>query len=300
MLGRSVAVEHKFEDGKGRQFRVNVYRSDTKTHMEHMAFRRMLENFEKQWLQWKPTAKAAECPLLKSRWLKYFKGPHKPGTALEPDHEAIDQATRYFGFFSNITTMPCTAQEAIEIYGTRDLIEKTFKAGKSTADMTVVRSHREDTTEDRFIISFVAMTILSRLYDLMKESETVDDGNGNVKILESLALDKSFEELKNHLEGICKIFDGRDGRRGPGATEKQHDIAIRMGFLDLYSIRHCRTGCRGRTSRCRFSDALDASENIHYGSSLLEKHLFQAQYWQCLIPLQRTQHLTQHQTFALK
>ena len=58
-----------------------VYRSDTKTHMEHMAFRRMLENFEKQWLQWKPTAKVAECPLLKSRWLKYFKGSHKPGTA---------------------------------------------------------------------------------------------------------------------------------------------------------------------------------------------------------------------------
>lgn len=233
--GRSVAVEHKFEDGKERQVWVHVYRSDTKTHMEHMAFRRMLENFEKQWLQWKSTAKAPECPLLKSRWLKFFKGSKQPGTALEPDHEAIDLATRYFGFFCNITTMPCTAQEAIEIYGTRDLIEKTFKAGKSTADMSVVRSHREDTAEGRFIISFVAMTILSRLYALMKKSVTIADNKGNLKTLEPLAQDMSFNELKNYLEGIYMIFDGRGGRRWSEVTKKQHNIALRMGFPDLYT-----------------------------------------------------------------
>ncbi len=130
--------------------------------------------------------------------------------------------------------MPCTAQEAIEIYGTRDLIEKTFKAGKSTADMSVVRSHRENTAEGKFIISFVAMTILSRLYALMKESVTVDDGNG-MKILEPLAQDMSFEELKNHLEGIYMIFDGRGGRRWSEVSKKQHNIVLRMGFPDLYT-----------------------------------------------------------------
>ena len=233
--GRSVAVKHKFEDGKERQFWVHVYRSDTKTHMEHMAFRCMLENFEKQWLQWKPTAKARECPLLKSHWLKFFKGIKKPGTALEPDHEAIDLATRYFGFFCNVTTMHCTAQEAIEIYGTRDLIEKTFKAGKNSADMSVVRSHREDTAEGRFIISFVAMTILSRLYALMKKSVTIADSKGQLKTLEPLARDMSFNELKNYLEGIYIIFDGRGGRRWSEVTKKQHNIALRMGFPDLYT-----------------------------------------------------------------
>ena len=233
--GRSVAVERKFEDGKQRRFWVHVYRSDTKTHMEHMAFRRMLENFEKQWLQYKPTDKTQECPLLKSPWLKFFKGTKEPGAALEQDHQAIDLATRYFGFFCNITTMPCTAQEAIEIYGTRDLIEKTFKAGKSSADMSVVRSHREDTAEGRFIISFVAMTILSRLYALMKKSVTVADSKGNPKTLEPLARDMSLNELKNHLEGIYMIFDGHGGRRWSEVTKKQHNIALRMGFPDLFT-----------------------------------------------------------------
>ena len=86
---------------------------------------------------------------------------------------------------------PSACQEAIEIYGTRDLIEKTFKAGKSTADMSVVRSHREDTAEGRFIISFAAMTILSRLYALMKKSVTIADNKGNLKTLEPLAQDMS-------------------------------------------------------------------------------------------------------------
>ena len=193
-----------------------------------------VENFEKQWVQYKPTDKTQEYPLLKSRWLKFFKGLNDPGTELEPDHLATDLATRYFGLFCNITTMPCTAQEVIEIYGTRDLIEKTFKAGKSTAYMSVVRSHREDTAEGRFIISFVAMTILSRLYALMKKSVTVADSKGNLKTLEPLSQDMSFNELKNYLR---RSIDGLKRVALIGCHPRnfcaQNDVflGVRVGFF---------------------------------------------------------------------
>ena len=101
--------------------------------------------------------------------------------------------------------------------------------------MSAVRSHREDTTEGRFIISFAAMTILSRLYALMKKSVTIADSKGKLKTLEPLARDMSFNELKNYLESIYMIFDGRGGRRWSEVTKKQHNIALRMGFPDLFT-----------------------------------------------------------------
>lgn len=36
----------------------------------------------------------------------------------------------------------------------------------------------------------------------------------------------SFNELKNYLESIYMIFDGRGGRRWSEVTEKQHNIAL--------------------------------------------------------------------------
>ena len=101
--------------------------------------------------------------------------------------------------------------------------------------MSVVRSHRGDTTEGRFIISFAAMTIVNRLYAFMKKSVTIADSKGKLKTLEPLARDMSFNELKNYLESIYMIFDGRGGRRWSEVTKKQHNIALRMGFPDLYA-----------------------------------------------------------------
>ena len=102
--------------------------------------------------------------------------------------------------------------------------------------MSVVRSHREDTAEGRFIISFAAMTILSRLYALMKKSVTIADNKGNLKTLAPPpGAGYEFYELKNYLEGIYMIFDGRGGRRWSQVTKKQHNIALRMGFPDLYT-----------------------------------------------------------------
>ena len=48
------------------------------------------------------------------------------------------------------------------------LIEKSFKGGKTNIELDVVRAHGEATMEGRFIIGFAAMSILNRLYVLMK------------------------------------------------------------------------------------------------------------------------------------
>ena len=48
-------------------------------------------------------------------------------------------------------------------------LKKSFKGGKTNIELDVVRAHGEATMEGRFIIGFAAMSILNRLYVLMKQ-----------------------------------------------------------------------------------------------------------------------------------
>lgn len=228
--GKTIPVEPKFEDGKTRKLWVHVYRSDSKSEQENTAFYEGFEAFERQWNSWRPgrnkNETAENCPLLKSPWMRYFKRDEEvPGkTQLTQDDAAIDAATRYFSIFCNVTTMECTAKETIKTYRARDLIEKTFKGGKTNFELGVIRSHDDDTMEGRFIIGFVALTILSNLYYRMKSQDSLSRARGSEKAL-TLAEEMTFSELKNRLATPRIIFD-KDGKgHWLEVTKRQHEIA---------------------------------------------------------------------------
>lgn len=237
--GKTIAVEPTFEDGKKRRLWVHVYRTDGKAEQENSAFYEGLEAFEKQWIHWRPRKgkdeNAENCALRKSLWMKYFeKDKGIPGQApLVQNDAAIDAATRYFGIFCNVTTMECTAKETLSTYRARDLIEKTFKGGKTNFELGVIRSHDDDTMEGRFIIGFVALTILSNLYYRMKSQDSIVKTGGEKKAL-TLAEEMTFNELKNRFMTPRIIFD-KDGKgHWLEVTKRQHEIAARLGFPDLY------------------------------------------------------------------
>ena len=238
--GWTVPVHPGFEDGGNRKLWVHVYRSDSKSHTENTAFYDELESFQKEWLRWRPNHEgdsSETCPLLKSRWMKYFKpGIGIPGrTPLEQDNDAVDAATRYFGIFCNVTTMECSAREAMTTYRVRDLIEKSFKGGKTNIELDVVRAHGEATMEGRFIIGFAAMSILNRLYVLMKQ-KTYTETKSGLKEMPALADEMTFNELKNRLATPRVIFDRNGVGRWLEVTKRQHGIAARLGFPDLYTM----------------------------------------------------------------
>lgn len=236
--GWTVPVQPKFEDGIERHLWVHVYRSDSKAHIENTAFYQDLEQFQNDWMRWEPKSgdeNESNCALRRSRWMKYFKaGVGIPGKApLEQDDEAIDMATRYFGVFCNVTTMPCTAREAMATYRARDLIEKAFKGGKTNIEFDVVRSHNENTMEGRFIVGFVALSILTQLYARMKKASSIPTKNG-VKEMPPLSEEMSFNEMKNRLSTPRVIYNADGKGHWLEVTNRQHMIAARLGFPDLY------------------------------------------------------------------
>ena len=235
VFGVTVPVKPKFDDGVERELWVHVFRSDSKSSIETQAFFTDLEDFESQWKNWDDDAHTGVCPLLKSRKLAYYREPAGlPGQSiLERDNEKINEAIRYFGFFCDVTTMPAKATEVYGNYCARDLIEKAFRSGKSDVEMNVARAHSDLTLEGRFLISFVALTILTDFHRRMN-LKTTRIVKGKAVVDRPLGDEMTLKEIRNYLGSIRLINDGRGNRIWQEVTVKQHNIARRLGFPDLY------------------------------------------------------------------
>lgn len=173
--------------------------------------------------------------MLNSRKLIYYRTPTGlPGnSALERDNEKINEAIRYFGFFCDVSTMPARATEVYNNYCARDLIEKAFRSGKSDVEMNVARVHSDVTLEGRFLISFVALTILTDLHRRMKQ-KTTRIVKGKAVVDRPIGDEMTLKEIHNYLGSIRLINDGRGNRVWQEVTVRQHNITRRLGFPDLY------------------------------------------------------------------
>ena len=235
VFGVTVPVKPKFDDSVERELWVHVFRSDSKSSIETQAFFTDLEDFESQWKNWDDDAHTGVCPLLKSRKLAYYRVPTGlPGqSTLERDNEKINDAIRYFGFFCDVTTMPAKAREVYDNYCARDLIEKAFRSGKSDVEMSVARAHSDLTLEGRFLISFVALTILTDFHRRMNQ-KTTRIVKGKAVVDRPLGDEMTLKEIRNYLGSIRLINDGRGNRIWQEVTKRQHEIARRLGFPNLY------------------------------------------------------------------
>ena len=235
VFGVTVPVKPKFEDGVERELWVHVFRSDSKSSTETQAFFADLEDFESQWKNWDDDAHTGACPLLNSRKLTYYRTPTGlPGkSTLERNNEKINEAIRYFGFFCDVSTMPARATEVYDNYCARDLIEEAFRSGKSDVEMNVARAHSDVTLEGRFLISFVALTILTDFHRRMKQ-KTTRIVKGKAVVDRPIGDEMTLKEIRNYLSSIRLINDGRGNRIWQEVTVRQHNIARRLGFPDLY------------------------------------------------------------------
>lgn len=234
--GATIPCEPAFKDGKKRKVWLHAYRSDEKSRLENDCFFETLDKFESDWMAWKPGDGLEESPLLNSPLLGLYKaGTGFPGRELpERDHDRIDERIRYFGLFCNVTTMECTAREALGAYQARDLIEKTFKGGKSGAGMDVVRAHSDEVMEGRFIVGFAAMTILSRIYQQMSKPTSAKGKGGTEKTVRPIGEEITFNLLKNKLSTPRVVFGSNGEARWQEVTKAQHEIAGRLGYPNLY------------------------------------------------------------------
>ena len=97
----------------------------------------------------------------------------------------------------------------------------------------MARAHSDVTLEGRFLISFVALTILTDFHRRMKQ-KTTRIVKGKAIVDRPIGDEMTLKEIRNYLSSIRLINDGRGNRIWQEVTVRQHNIARRLGFPDLY------------------------------------------------------------------
>ena len=83
--------------------------------------------------------------------------------------DVINREIRLCGYFVIVTSAKMTAEEALVLYKSRDVSEKTFRADKSYLGAHCERVYSNEAIDTKIFISFVATIIRSRIYTLLKD-----------------------------------------------------------------------------------------------------------------------------------
>lgn len=148
------------------------------------------------------------------------------------DADALNEHTRNFGFFANVSLEKMTSAEAFAIYKGRDGIEKCFESGKMGFGLGTARAHRQDTMEGRFVVAFVALSILAELKYQLSKRRTFEDRRKK-DILERAY---SVADVLDITAGTTINYGDMTKQHWTGGLLKEHRrLCVACGFdEDLY------------------------------------------------------------------
>jgi transposase len=129
--------------------------------------------------------------------------------------EAVKQAKRYFGFFTLLSYEKMTSIATLELYRSKDLIEKAFCNLKDRLNFRRTSVSSESSLDGKMFIQFVALIYLSYIKKKMQEKKMFKNYT-ITQLLDKLDLIECFEQT------------GKKLRVGE-VLEKQKMIYIEMG-----------------------------------------------------------------------
>ena len=105
------------------------------------------------------------------------------------------------GYFVIITSEKMTAEEALNLYKSRDDSEKTFRGDKSYLGARCERVYTEESQDTKIFIGFVATIIPNRIYTLLKDEAGRMDKKQNYMIVPAALKDLEKIELLKGADG---------------------------------------------------------------------------------------------------
>lgn len=192
-------------DEKDRYF--HIYYNDRKRSAEQEQLEekidRMAELLEKQ--QGKV---GYECP---SALCHYFdpiyhtQGELKTFMYAREKQDVIDREIQLCGYFIIITSEKMTAEEALELYKSRDGSEKLFRGDKSYLGNKSFRVHSSESVANKIFIEFVALIIRNRFYVYLKEQMRKSGKKGNYMTVPAALKELEKIEMIRQTDGNYRL-----------------------------------------------------------------------------------------------
>ena len=117
----------------------------------------------------------------------------------------IEEELSMCGYFCIITSAEMTAQEAIELYKSRDASEKLFRADKSFLGNKSMRIYSGNALEGKMLIAFVALILRNRMYTKLKDEE--ENLNNRTNFMNVPAAIRELEKIEmiRQADGVYRL-----------------------------------------------------------------------------------------------
>jgi transposase len=197
---------------ESRRMYVHIYYNDQLATDEKMRFNKMLDGLEEEILSGKRKEDNEKA------YAKYFDITHTPvrGIKAKPKQAAIDEAGKNHGFFILLSNGVKDPVEALNIYRSKDVIEKAFSDLKNRLSMRRTMVSSEENMEGKLFLQFIGLIYLLYVKQAMDKAG----------LFKNYTMQEMFDELD-----VIEKFSQPGGAAYHGEiTDKQIKLYEKLGF----------------------------------------------------------------------
>ena len=111
-------------------------------------------------------------PALKNDFKRYLK---LKGANITIKQKVLKKELENSGWLVIISNCESNVESVINIYRTKDVIEKAFNRIKNSLNFNRLRVHREDTMEGKILVGFLALIVISHIHKIMSSKNLYKD-----------------------------------------------------------------------------------------------------------------------------
>jgi len=173
IYGKTIKAKLFADDKKSRHF--HLFHSTALQHAQRSSLELELEKMGKMLEKYR--MKPVQLPDTYEQYFElYYNEQNNVLVHWKERADVIEQELSLCGYFSIVTSEKMSAQDAMELYRSRDASEKLFRSDKTFLGNRSLRTYSQQSAEAKIFIEFVALIIRNRFYTLLKdETERMDN-----------------------------------------------------------------------------------------------------------------------------
>jgi transposase len=154
-----------------RRLYLHLFYNDQRATDDRTAFNKMLDVLEEE------IASGKRVPEHERSYAKYYDIAETAakGVKITPKDDAISETERNYGYFALLSNGIKDPLEALEVYRSRDMIEKAFGNLKERLNLRRTSVSSEENLDGKMFVQFVALIILSYIRKAMHENNLLSE-----------------------------------------------------------------------------------------------------------------------------
>jgi len=119
--------------------------------------------------------------------------------------DVIQTELSLYGYFSIVTSEKMSAQDAMDLYKSRDSSEKLFRSDKTFLGNRSLRTYSQQSADAKIFVEFIALIIRSRLYTLLKDEMERMDKRPNYMTVPAALKELDKIEMVRQYDGVYRL-----------------------------------------------------------------------------------------------